>query len=157
MVGLAREVDEFLLDFVCAARPGCGKVPEMQSRDGILELLRIELVQLEEGGQVSVTIVSPCRVVEVLQGAIVVALPQDRLVKMMHQFELGEGVDEPGGVQRGASSESGGHGWPLAGGMRDDPECRLLLGWILLGEDVRCRIAWMKGGTEAGGEELLPR
>ena len=83
MVGLAREVDEFLLDLVCAARPGCTKVPEVQSRDGILEVLRIELVQLEEGGQVSVTIVSPCRVVEVLQGAIVVALPQDRLVKMM--------------------------------------------------------------------------
>ena len=59
MVGLAREVDEFLLDFVCAARPGCGKVPEVQSRDGILELLRIELIQLEEGGKVSVTIVSP--------------------------------------------------------------------------------------------------
>ena len=103
------------------------------------------------------TIVSPCRVVEVLQGAIVVALPQGRLVKMMHQFELGEGVDEPGRVQRGASSESGGHGWPLAGGLQDDPECRLLLGWILLGEDARCRFAWMKGGTEAGGEELLPR
>ena len=111
MVSLAREIDEFLLDFVCAARPGCGKVPEVQSRDGILELLRLELVQLEEGGKASVTVVSPCRVIEVLQGAVVIALPQDRLVKMMDKVELVEGVDEPGGMQRSASYRSGGHGW----------------------------------------------
>ena len=56
-----------------------------------------------------------------------VALPQNRLVKVVHEFDLGERVDEPGGVQRGASSGSGGHGWPIAGEARDDPECLLLL------------------------------
>ena len=61
--GIAGEVHKFLLDLPWDERRGRGVVPVVQNCDGVLEIIRVERVQFEEGGQVSVTIVSPCGVV----------------------------------------------------------------------------------------------